>query len=138
MPPLRFVNLTGSASELTGLTNDRGFDGVFAHAIDGLIGPDDLLMVFSGSGSSANVVAAVKVAKKAGVHVFSMSKGDGGKAAQMADTAMVVEGTSTFPGQTGGNDNNFHFEDLALSLNHILVGLLGARLTEESRHARPE
>lgn len=127
--PLRFVNLAGSASELTGLTNDRGFDGVFAHALEGRVEPKDLLLAFSGSGNSANVLAAIEVAAGAGARVFSMSKGSGGRSATLADLALIVPGSSTFPGQTGANDNNFHFEDLALSLNHVLVGLLRQHLT---------
>ena len=31
------------------------------------------------------------------------------------------------PGQTGKNDNNFHFEDELLSINHIIVGLLNLK-----------
>ena len=60
---------------------------------------------------------------------FAMTKGDGGRCRELADVCLVVPGTSTFPGQTGKNDNNFHFEDAMLAVNHMLVGLLKARVT---------
>jgi D-sedoheptulose 7-phosphate isomerase len=78
------------------------------------------------------VVHALEVARAGGAHTVAMTKGDGGKCRDLADVCVVVPGTSTFPGQTGGNDNNFHFEDMVLSVNHILVGLLKARVAESA------
>jgi D-sedoheptulose 7-phosphate isomerase len=57
-----------------------------------------------------------------------MTKGDGGRCRELAEVCLVVPGTSRFPGQVGKNDNNFHFEDLILSVNHMLVGLLKQRV----------
>jgi D-sedoheptulose 7-phosphate isomerase len=132
VPRLRFVNLCGSPAELTGLANDLGPDQVFAGALAPFVRSDDLVLAFSGSGNSANVVHALEVARAAGAHTVAMTKGDGGKCRDLADVCVVVPGTSTFPGQTGGNDNNFHFEDMVLSVNHILVGLLKARVAESA------
>jgi D-sedoheptulose 7-phosphate isomerase len=128
VPRLRFVNLCGSASELTGLSNDLGPDEMFAGALAPFVRGGDLVLAFSGSGNSRNVVNALQAARSAGARSFAMTKGDGGKCRDLADVCLVVPGTSVFPGQTGGNDNNFHFEDLVLSVNHILVGLLRQRV----------
>ncbi|MFR9724822.1 SIS domain-containing protein [Streptomyces sp. MS19] len=125
---LRFVSLCGSPSELTGLVNDLGADEMFAAALAPFVGGRDLVMAFSGSGNSPNVVRALTVARDAGARTFAMTKGNGGRCRELADVCLVVPGTSAFPGQTGANDNNFHFEDMALSVNHILVGLLKARV----------
>ena len=40
------------------------------------------------------------------------------------DIPIIVPGNSNFPGQTGKNDNNFHIEELQVSVGHILTGLL--------------
>ncbi|MFD7508442.1 SIS domain-containing protein [Streptomyces sp. NPDC059853] len=128
VPRLRFVNLCGSPSELSGLVNDLGADEMYAASLAPFVGARDLVMAFSGSGNSPNVVRALQVAREAGAHTFAMTKGDGGRCRELADVCLVVPGSSAFPGQTGGNDNNFHFEDMALSVNHILVGLLKARV----------
>jgi D-sedoheptulose 7-phosphate isomerase len=129
---LRFVNLAASPAELTALVNDLGADAVYAASLEGVITPADLLMAYSGSGNSANVVRALEVAAAAGAATFAMAKGDGGRCRELADVSLIVPGTSRFPGQTGGNDNNFHFEDAMLSVNHMLVGLLKQHVAESA------
>jgi D-sedoheptulose 7-phosphate isomerase len=128
VPRLRFVNLCGSPAELTGLVNDLGAGQMFADSLAPFVTSDDLVIAFSGGGNSVNVVRALEVARAAGAHTFAMTKGDGGCCRELADVCLVVPGTSTFPGQTDKNDNNFHFEDMVLSVNHILVGLLKDRV----------
>src|SRR3989338_8054986 len=49
---------------------------------------------------------------------------NGGKLKEMADYSIIIPGTSTFPGQTGGNDNNFHYEDYLSSISHMMTGIL--------------
>ncbi|WP_431875913.1 SIS domain-containing protein [Amycolatopsis sacchari] len=136
LPPtvarLRFVNLCGSAAELTGLTNDIGADEVFVSALTPYVRSGDMVMAFSGSGNSRNVLLALEAARNAGARTFAMTKGDGGRCRALAEVCLVVPGTSVFPGQTGGNDNNFHFEDMMLSVNHILVGLLKDKVAREN------
>jgi D-sedoheptulose 7-phosphate isomerase len=125
---LKFVNLCGSAAELTGLVNDLGPDSVFTASLAPYVQRNDMVMAFSGSGNSRNVVQALEAAREKGAHTFAMTKGSGGRCRELADVCVVVPGSSTFPGQTGGNDNNFHFEDMMLSVNHVLVGLLKDRV----------
>ncbi len=136
LPPslkrLRFVNLCSSPAELTGLVNDLGPDSMYAATLAPLVTAQDLVMAYSGSGNSPNVVRALEMAVAAGARTFAMTRGDGGRCAKIAGTCLVVPGTSRFPGQTGTNDNNFHFEDAMLAVNHMLVGLLKARVAEQA------
>ena len=37
-----------------------------------------------------------------------------------------------FTGQTGGNNNNFHFEDILSKITHIAVGLLKEKVHNEN------
>ncbi|MES9898644.1 MAG: SIS domain-containing protein [Sedimenticola sp.] len=130
MKRLNMVNLCGSAAELTGLVNDLGVEHMYSGALAPWVTADDLVMGYSGSGNSANVVNALEVAKDKGAKTFAMAKGSGGRCLTVADVCIVVPGTSNFPGQTGPNDNNFHFEDAILAVNHIMLGLLKARVAE--------
>lgn len=134
LPPgvnrLAVVNLCASAAELTGLVNDLGSDDMYAASLAPFVTPGDLVMAYSGSGNSPNVVRALEVAIAAGARTFAMTKGDGGRCRELADVTLVVPGTSNFPGQTGKNDNNFHFEDEMLSVNHMLTGLLKQHIAE--------
>ena len=121
--------LTESSGSLTGISNDIGFDFVFVEQLKNYMRSKaknkyDLLIAFSGSGNSANVLNAISYAKKFGVKTFCISGRGGGNAAKLCDISLVVPGSSKFPGQTGKNDNNFHIEDVQNSISHILVGLL--------------
>jgi D-sedoheptulose 7-phosphate isomerase len=130
---LNFVNLSGSPAELTALVNDLGAEAMYAASLEPFVAEGDLLMAYSGSGNSPNVVRALEVASAAGARTFAMTRGTGGRCRELADICLVVPGSSSFPGQTGGNDNNFHFEDAVLSLNHMLVGLLKQRVAAGHR-----
>lgn len=135
VPRLRFVNLSGSPAGLTALVNDIGPAEMYAAALAPVVTGRDMVMAYSGSGSSANIVRALDVAVAAGARTFAMTKGDGGRCRELAGACLVVPGTSRFPGQTGPNDNNFHFEDAMLAVNHMLVGLLKQRVADGERGA---
>lgn len=128
VPRLKFVSLCSSPAELTGLVNDIGAEDMFAAPLAAVVTRNDLVMAYSGSGNSVNVIKALQAAADAGAKTFAMTKGDGGRCRELARVCLVVPGTSRFPGQVGKNDNNFHFEDLMVSVNHILVGLLKERV----------
>jgi D-sedoheptulose 7-phosphate isomerase len=142
LPPtikrLRFVSLCASPAELTGLTgltglvNDLGPERMYAAAPVPVVTCWDLVMAYSGSGNSPNVVRALQVAAAVGAATFATTKGDGGRCAQIADVCLIVPGASRFPGQTGANDNSFHFEDAILAVNHMLVGLLKERVAQRT------
>jgi D-sedoheptulose 7-phosphate isomerase len=125
---LNFVNLCSSPSELTGLVNDIGAGDMYAASLAPVVTAKDFVMVYSGSGNSPNVVKALEIAVQAGASTFAMTRGDGGRCKELAEICLLVPGSSEFPGQTGKNDNNFHFEDAMLSVNHMLVGLLKERV----------
>lgn len=121
--------LTESSGCLTGISNDLGFEHVFVEQLKNYLRSkkkniNDFLIVFSSSGNSENILKAIKFAKKYGVKTFCVSGRGGGKAAKICDYSLIIPGSSTFPGQTGKNDNNFHIEDIQNSVSHILVGLL--------------
>lgn len=60
-------------ASLTCLGNDLGYDQVFAKQIELHAHKGDLLVAISSSGKSANILNAVKAAKKRGCDVFTLS-----------------------------------------------------------------
>lgn len=126
---LKTVNLCLSGGVLTGLSNDLGYENVFAGQLRGEITEKDVIIGFSGSGNSENVLNAFLVAKAAGARTFCISGRGGGRATGIVDINIIIPGTSTFPGQTGGNDNNFHIEDMQCAISHILAGLIKYKVT---------
>ena len=55
------------------------------------------------------------------------------KAENFADVLIEVKGSSQFPGQTGNNNNNFHFEDCISKITHIVTGILKLKVTRDDK-----
>lgn len=66
-PPLRATALTADAAIVTALGNDYGYDRVFARQVEALGRPGDVLIAFSVSGRSPNVLAALDTANERGL-----------------------------------------------------------------------
>jgi len=81
----RVHSLASNPSVLTCLGNDIGFENVFSHQLEALAESGDLLLVFSGSGNSPNILNVLKAAKKIGVTSVALLGYDGGGAKTLAD-----------------------------------------------------
>src|SRR5689334_6713345 len=88
---------TDNVSELTARTNDEGWPSVFAEWLKGsrLDEQDAVLVLSVGGGNaeknvSANLVAALKLAKERGAAVLGIVGRDGGYTRQVADVAIVI------------------------------------------------
>jgi D-sedoheptulose 7-phosphate isomerase len=55
------ISLCSNSAMITAIANDSSFDYVFSTQLRMLFGSRDLLVVFSGSGNSENLVQAVKI-----------------------------------------------------------------------------
>lgn len=88
--PLRAVALTTDTSALTAISNDYGFDAVFARQVNALARPGDVLVAISTSGSSANVIQAAKAARAIGCSVVALTGRSGGALAQESDLLVPV------------------------------------------------
>lgn len=128
---MKVVNLVVSPAVLTGVMNDLGPNFIFAKQLEGHMKPGDIFVGFSGSGNSGNIIEAFATAKMHEGKTVAITRGTGGKCKELADLCIIIPGTSTFPGQTGKNDNNFHFEDYLSSISHMAVGLLQKHVREK-------
>ncbi len=85
---LRVTALPANAAVLTCLANDVSYADVFAQQLSVLANPGDLLVVFSGSGNSANILKALERARELGLTSFAILGFDGGRALPLADHAI--------------------------------------------------
>jgi len=76
--PLPAIALTTDSSVLTAIGNDYGFDRTFERQVRGLGQPGDVFIAISTSGRSANVIAALKVAREAGLTTIGFTGSAGG------------------------------------------------------------
>ena len=118
------VSLCSDQATITGVSNDLGYEHIFSEQLKYQGEEGDIFFGMSGSGNSGNVLEAMKVAKDKGMKTILVTRNRENKCNQYADLTISLEGTSEFPGQTGGNNNNFHFEDILSKITHISVGLL--------------
>ncbi len=79
--PLAAVALTTDTSTLTSIANDYAYEQVFAKQVRGLGRRGDILLAISTSGNSANVIAAMHVARDIGMGVIGLTGNGGGKMA---------------------------------------------------------
>lgn len=76
------IALTTESSTLTAIANDDSYERLFARQIEALAQPGDVLLAFSTSGNSSNVVAAAHTAHACGVTVLAVTGKNGGTLAQ--------------------------------------------------------
>lgn len=87
VPALAF----NDAAALTALSNDEGYDQVFAKQIEYFAARDDLLIAISSSGNSENIIKAVRAARAKGCDVLTLSGlGADNKLRQLGDYNLFV------------------------------------------------
>jgi D-sedoheptulose 7-phosphate isomerase len=82
---LRVHSLVANPSVLTCLANDEGYDQVFSLQLAVLARKGDVLIAFSGSGNSPNIVNALEEARKIGMTSYAVLGFSGGKCKALAD-----------------------------------------------------
>lgn len=89
-------SLAADTAILTALANDLGIDKIFARQVEAMVRPGDVLVAFSTSGSSSNLLAALDVAARVDANVV-VSAGYGGGLMgnhHAVDHALIVDSTS--------------------------------------------
>jgi phosphoheptose isomerase len=89
------VALTADTSVLTSIANDCGFERVFDRQIEALGRSGDVALGISTSGRSANVLAALTLARTNGLQTIALTGRDGGVVGRSADIHINVPSDST-------------------------------------------
>ncbi|HTH38612.1 MAG TPA: D-sedoheptulose 7-phosphate isomerase [Pyrinomonadaceae bacterium] len=89
------IALTTDTSALTAVSNDYGFERVFARQVEALAGEKDCLIAMSTSGNSPNVITAVMQARSLGCKVIGMTGANGKKLASLSDASLLVPAART-------------------------------------------
>ncbi len=94
-PPLPAIALTTDTSALTAISNDYGFEDVFARQVDALVCEGDVVWALSVSGSSPNVIKAVKAAKRQAAMVIGFTGKEGAELRALCDICLMAEHTDS-------------------------------------------
>ena len=89
------IALTTDTSALTAVSNDYGFDEVFARQVAGLAQSGDVLVAISTSGKSQNVLNAVQKARELGCVTIALTGAGSEPLASTCDVAVVVPAQRT-------------------------------------------
>ena len=81
---LRIESLAANSAVLTCLANDIGYEEVYAEQLRVKANSGDVLLVFSGSGNSPNIVRALEMGNKLGMETFAILGFSGGKCKDIA------------------------------------------------------
>jgi D-sedoheptulose 7-phosphate isomerase len=93
--PLAAIALGTDVTYLTAMSNDTSFEHVFSRQVEGLGRRGDVLWVFSTSGNSPNVLAAVKAARDQGLATIGFTGASGGKLKSAVDYCLCVPSLET-------------------------------------------
>jgi D-sedoheptulose 7-phosphate isomerase len=111
--PLPAMALTVDTSALTAIGNDYGYPEVFARQLRGIGRSGDVLIGLSTSGSSANVVAAIKTARTMGIVAIGMTGMNGGHMDTLCDVLIKVPATHTN-----------RIQEMHIAVGHMLCGFI--------------
>lgn len=104
---------TDNASGMTAWANDTSYEDIFANQLNVYLKSGDLVLAYSGSGNSENVIRGINLAKSKSCKTIGFTGnykgGKGGKLAQIVDCALIFD-----------TESMERIEDLQLIVNHII------------------
>lgn len=112
-PGLPAFALTTDTSVLTAIGNDYGYEKLFSRQVQAVGAKGDVLVAFSTSGRSPNILAALREARARGIFTIGMTGLRGDAMAADCDCLVKVPSAETPKIQEGH-----------ITLGHILCGLI--------------
>ena len=109
------IALTTDTSALTAVSNDLGYEEVFARQVLGLAQPGDVLVAISTSGKSKNVLRAAEQAREIGCKTIALTGATGEPLGSICDVVVAVPSSRTSRIQEG----------------HITVGHLWCEMVDQ-------
>jgi D-sedoheptulose 7-phosphate isomerase len=115
------IALTTDTSVITAAGNDLGFNTIFARQIEALGRPGDLFIGITTSGSSTNIVTALRAARKSGLRTACLTGRKGGVIAteSLADHCLVVP-----------SDVTARIQEMHIFLGHLLFAAIDSAFPE--------
>ena len=92
------ISLNSDTTTITSIGNDYGYEYIFSKQINAIGDEKDILMAFTTSGNSKNILEAIHAAKKKNIKVLLVTGGTGGKAKDLIgsdDISIIVPSNRT-------------------------------------------
>lgn len=117
--PLRGLALSTNTSCLTAIGNDYGYEQVFARQVEALASAGDMAFAISTSGSSPNVLAAIRAARQKHMLTIGMAGAGGGELRQLADYCLCVR-----------SDQTPRIQEAHITIGHILCEIVERQIAQ--------
>jgi D-sedoheptulose 7-phosphate isomerase len=90
-PRMKVIALTDNIPIMMAYANDCGYETIFsAEQLDALAAPGDIVVAFSGSGRSPNVIRALDLARQRGLTTIGVTGRDGGEMRERCDICLIA------------------------------------------------
>lgn len=94
-PAMRAIDLHSNIAHLTAVSNDFGYDHVFARMLQAIGQKNDVLIAISTSGNSLNIIEAIHQAKAMDIKVIGLTGHQGGKMMDLCDLLINIPSNDT-------------------------------------------
>lgn len=111
------ISLCADNVLLTACANDYGYDQIFAKQLEGLSKSGDILILFSTSGNSENLLKAAEYANKNNIEVFSILGSNGGGLKNISQENIIIN-----------SDDTAIIQEIHLSIIHSIVESIDEKL----------
>jgi len=110
-------SLSVNPSAVTAISNDYGYERVFARQVEAFVQPGDVVVGITTSGTSKNILAGLEEARKRGAVTIAFTGNGGGPAAKLADLALV-----------GPDGYAAIIQEVHITMGHIICDLVEQQL----------
>jgi phosphoheptose isomerase len=118
--PYPAISLTANGELMTAVCNDYHADEIFARQVWGLGAKGDVLIAFTTSGKSKNVLRALEEAKRKGMESICLLGRDGGFTKGVATLDLLVPG-----------ENTARIQEAQKLLYHVLCEMVDEKLPKK-------
>ena len=107
------ISLVDNTPVLLAWSNDSSYEEIFVEQLHNLLSKGDVVIAFSGSGKSKNIIKALKFAKKKGAYCIGFTGMDGGYFPKLSDICCIVK-----------NNDMLIIESAHLALCHCIINTI--------------
>ena len=110
-------SLSANPSAVTAISNDFGYENVFARQVEAFAQPGDVVIGITTSGNSRNVVFGLDAARRKGALAIAFTGNGGGKIAEIADLILM-----------GPDGYSAIVQEVHITMGHIICDLVDQAL----------
>jgi D-sedoheptulose 7-phosphate isomerase len=120
-PRLRAMALNENIAAISAISNDISYEEIFAEQLRMFLDPNDVVIGFSTSGSSPNVIRAIEYANSVGAVTFGITGRRGLQLEALAQETIVIDSTSVQ-----------QIEDATMVIGHLVCLRVKELIAQES------